>query len=328
MAEVADGAIKAWMAGTSPAMTARVRRTNSKPVDQQITPQEPKAGALAGGFSELPELRASLCAGLDRLEDRARGVGAGRAAVGERISRSSRESASSWAVARRAVAHDVGERRAERGRRAVALQELRDRALAEDEVGQQDRGNLDEIFELLLDAARPCRRRPSGRPPARVRASPCPRRRAPRARRESRRIWRPRRARSSARSGQRAARARTSRSTCGSVGSTTANGPTDWRSDLERAAEVRHQPADLRAARARQHDDERRTRPRGGAPPPRSAAIRRGARSADGRHRRSAGRRAADAPRARTAAAPARNRHRRASPWRGPGRQAQTLGLT
>ena len=28
----------AWMAGTSPAMTARVRRTNSKPVDQQITP--------------------------------------------------------------------------------------------------------------------------------------------------------------------------------------------------------------------------------------------------------------------------------------------------
>ena len=28
----------AWMAGTSPAMTARVRRTNSQPVDQQITP--------------------------------------------------------------------------------------------------------------------------------------------------------------------------------------------------------------------------------------------------------------------------------------------------
>ena len=28
----------AWMAGTSPAMTARVRRTNSKPVDQRITP--------------------------------------------------------------------------------------------------------------------------------------------------------------------------------------------------------------------------------------------------------------------------------------------------
>ena len=28
----------AWMAGTSPAMTARVRRTNSKPVDQHITP--------------------------------------------------------------------------------------------------------------------------------------------------------------------------------------------------------------------------------------------------------------------------------------------------
>ena len=37
------------------------------------------------------------------------------------------------------VAHEAGERRGEMGRRAVPLQEFRDRALAEDEVRQQDR---------------------------------------------------------------------------------------------------------------------------------------------------------------------------------------------
>ena len=48
--------------------------------------------------------------------------------------------------------NDVRERRAERRGRAVALQEFRDRPLAEYEVGQQDRGDFDEVLQLLLDS--------------------------------------------------------------------------------------------------------------------------------------------------------------------------------
>ncbi len=67
------------------------------------------------------------------------------------ISRSSRERAASCAVTRRAVGNKTGERRAERRRRAVPLQKFRDRPIAEDEVREQDRRDLDEILELLLD---------------------------------------------------------------------------------------------------------------------------------------------------------------------------------
>ena len=70
---------------------------------------------------------------------------------GSAMSRSSRDSASSWAERAGPSPTMLRHRRGERRRRAIPLQFFRNRALAEDEVGQQDRGNLDQIFELLLD---------------------------------------------------------------------------------------------------------------------------------------------------------------------------------
>ena len=203
-------------------------------------------------------------------------------------------------------------------RRAIALQHLRDRALAENEVGQQDRGDLDEVFELLLDARDlvGADHRHAGK-------------------REFERD----------RAGRGERRARAARNAANFAAS-----PTTMRGGSRPTRRQRaHLALDMR--QGRQNDLERpdRLRAATSSAPPKSAIsrrlserrepgsttmsggvggaaarlvrvrpqVRRAARSADGRHRRSAGRRAADAPPARTAAAPARNRHRRASPWRG-----------
>ena len=87
-----------------------------------------------------------------------------------------------------------------------------------------------------------------------------------------------------------------------------------------RLAEHRHVVADFAAAASRQHQQHRRRLRRAARLPRRSAAARPVARSGDGRHSCRAARAACDRPRARTAAAPAHDRHISAS--RAPGRAA------
>ena len=92
------------------------------------------------------------------------------------------------------------------------------------------------------------------------------------------------------------------------------------RKPAQRLAEHRHVMPDFAAAASRQHQQHRRLlRPAAFARRDRAAASR-SARSGDGRHSCRAGRAACDIPPARTAAAPARDRHSGAS--RAPGRAA------
>ena len=164
---------------------------------------------------------------------------------------------------------------------------------------------------------RPCRPPPSARRRARAPASPCP-------------IWRSAACalRNAARfsasptttrgcTGQSSAPPQSVSCRCGMVGSTGSNAMPCGPQLAERLAEHRHVVPDLAAPAAGQHQQQRRLRVAARLLVGRRAAARRSARSGDDRHRCRADRPAGDAPPARTAAAPARDRHSRA--WRGRG---------
>ena len=112
-------------------------------------------------------------------------------------------------------------------RRAIPLDQFRDDVLAEHQVGEHDRGCLDEVFQDLPRASRPGRRRPSARRRGRAPASPCRRPRGPRRPRGRPPIWRPRPGRSSASRSSFRRAAPISSARCGTAGIVTSNGRGD-----------------------------------------------------------------------------------------------------
>ena len=175
-----------------------------------------------------------------------------------------------------------------------------------DPVGDDHRHAGEAEFERHGAGRREGRMRPRGRPP----------------------IWPPRRGRSAAARGQAAARAL---DLVARDGTPPGSSPRTGAASAAAAA-----PEPRRTAPSGGSTSERRLPGRtrsliGPSPMPPSlsaapAGSRRGARSADDRHRWSAARRGAGAPPARRAAAPGGGRHRRASSARGPAARPRRTG--
>ena len=242
---------------------------------------------------------------------------------------SSLAKASSWRRRSGVSLEQRNQRVRQRLRRAVVLHELRHDILPDHQIGQDDGRHPDEAPRPpWLRARRPCKPRPSARPPTQARAWWCRISPAPPARCASPRASPP--------------RSTTMRGLIGQVDVACLTCSTRWRHgrhhhverpvslfrERERRAEIAGQPPHLAAAAADHGKHHRRI----GHPPPRFRFVgpqaARPPRSADGRHRCRAARRAACARRARTAAAPAHDRCSRASSAPVLRRQAQTEGDT
>ena len=189
---------------------------------------------------------------------------------------SSRANASSWR--RRsgvsAKQRQQAPRRASRGVQS-ALEEFRHHVFAEHQIGEDRRvGSVISRRADQLLQQRNRRPRPSARPRAPVRASPCRTAAAPRAPCGTPRISRPRSTTMRGRTARLRSPRRTASARCGTVGTTTSSAPTRSRDQRDGLAEHARQAADLAAPAARQHQQHRRIGQRAGAPPRRSDAIR------------------------------------------------------